>query len=461
MKKLLSLLLCVGLLVSMTCTTFAAEDTSDVRVAINGTTVVFSASAPQIQNGVPSLPLVPVLQRLGFAARDITWTDATKTITAKNDAADLSLTIGKKDLRVTQAGTSRTISLSAAPYLSGGCTYVPLDLFSAALGQDVQWDSGTGTVKINDPYDLLITRDKWLCRLTSEIEPVAAAPSGSIIKFETGDAWHGILTGAETPYEKVKDIWPHTTAEYNPVTGPVYIEGAKVGDVLRIEIQKIELADVGHMYEGASFLTFYSVAPQDVCTAIPLRDGKAYYNDIVLDQTPMVGCIAVAPPAEMGVVNTLDPGTFGGNMDCTRMVEGAVLYLPVYVEGGLVTTGDLHAAMADGESSGMGIEIPGAVTLKVDVIKDLKLPVAYPLAVEGGDLIVMGHGATLDEAVHDALFDTHAFLTKVAGFTPTEAADLISLVGDVQINQVVDTLMGARVSFPLRVLEQKGYTLDF
>ena len=73
--------------------------------------------------------------------------------------------------------------------------------------------------------------------LSYDMDPVLTVPSGSVVRFETDDAWRGLLTGRETPYAAVKDQYPHTTADYNPVSGPVYIEEAKAGDIIRIEIQ--------------------------------------------------------------------------------------------------------------------------------------------------------------------------------------------------------------------------------
>ena len=116
--------------------------------------------------------------------------------------------------------------------------------------------------------------------------------------------------------------------------------------------------------------------------------------------------------------------------------------------------------MGDGEASGMGIEIPGFVTLKLDVIKGVELPIQYPMAVEGGELIIMGHAPTMDEAIMNAINDTHAFLTQVAGFSKNDAANLISIASNVRVNQIVDTLMGARVEFSLELLEQNGYKFD-
>ncbi len=63
-------------------------------------------------------------------------------------------------------------------------------------------------------------------------------------------------------------------------------------------------------------------------------------------------------------------------------------------------------------------------------------------------------------SIMNAINDTHAFLTQVAGFSKNDAANLISIASNVRVNQIVDTLMGARVEFSLELLEQNGYKFD-
>jgi len=67
---------------------------------------------------------------------------------------------------------------------------------------------------------------------------------------------------------------------------------------------------------------------------------------------------------------TVPPREHGGNCDIKNLSKGARAYLPVYVEGGKLSLGDLHFSQGDGEISFCGaIEMAGWVDLHVDIIK--------------------------------------------------------------------------------------------
>lgn len=138
--------------------------------------------------------------------------------------------------------------------------------------------NGLNVLKINTAPDYFVSKEGGMSYLSYDMDPVLTVPSGSVVRFETDDAWRGLLTGRETPYAAVKDQYPHTTADYNPVSGPVYIEEAKAGDIIRIEIQKIELADEGHMYQGADFLKLYHLAPEDIWPVLLHKGWKSLYG---------------------------------------------------------------------------------------------------------------------------------------------------------------------------------------
>jgi amidase len=170
----------------------------------------------------------------------------------------------------------------------------------------------------------------------------------------------------------------------------------------------------------------------------------------------MIGVIGTAPAIEE--IPTGTPGQHGGNMDCKRIVEGATLYLPVHVPGALLSMGDLHAVMGDGEVIICGLEIAGEVTIRVSVIKDKILPL--PLLREGEHLMTIASAETLDLAAKQATIQMHRFLTNELGLEFNEAGMLLSLVGDLRICQVVDPLMTARMELPLSILVNYDYILS-
>jgi len=68
---------------------------------------------------------------------------------------------------------------------------------------------------------------------------------------------------------------------------------------------------------------------------------------------------------------TVPPRENGGNCDIKNLSKGSRIYFPVFVDGAKLSVGDLHFSQGDGEITFCGgIEIPGWIELKVDVIKD-------------------------------------------------------------------------------------------
>lgn len=62
-------------------------------------------------------------------------------------------------------------------------------------------------------------------------------------------------------------------------------------------------------------------------------------RDYKVPLAPMLGCVGVAPQGGMRYRSGF-LGSFGGNMDYNQLREGATVYLPVYVPGGLLFVGD-------------------------------------------------------------------------------------------------------------------------
>ena len=109
----------------------------------------------------------------------------------------------------------------------------------------------------------------------------------------------------------------------------------------------------------------------------------------------MIGVIGTAPEGEKGIP-TITPGKHGGNMDCKKITAGSTLYLSVNVDGGLLSMGDIHALMGDGEVFICGLETAGEITVKISVLKNTKLPV--PFLYSEGKVMTIQSAETLDKA---------------------------------------------------------------
>lgn len=297
---------------------------------------------------------------------------------------------------------------------------------------------------------ITITNDKTICSFSGTHTAVATACSGDTVRFETVDCFNNQLTSEK------QSIHDGHGPFVNPATGPLYVKGAEPGDLLKIHIVDIQTAEWGVMTTDSKDELLGSRYQTDCVKIIPIKNNMALFNDkLQLPLRPMIGVIGVAPEGE--AISTVDPGTHGGNMDCKHIVAGSILYLPVKAQGGLLAMGDLHALMGDGETGGCGLEVSGAVTVKVEVVK--QNPQNWPMLVQDDKLMIITSELTIEEANTQAIHAMHDFLVKELGMNAHDAGFIISLVGDLAVCQIVDPLKTARMEVPMSLLRQYGYTL--
>lgn len=274
--------------------------------------------------------------------------------------------------------------------------------------------------------------------------PVKTIASGTTIVIETYDCFQDQLQSADTVITEID--WN----KINPVNGPIFVEGAKPGDVLKVKIDKLEIGDQGVMVVGPNLGVMGHRISEMEAKIIPIRDGKAIFNQVEISLNPMIGVIGVAPEGEG--VNCGTPGAHGGNMDNKMVAEGATLYFPVFAEGALFGLGDFHAAMGDGEISVSGIEVSGKATVTLEVLKDVKL--SHPMLENDEAITQIVSAETLDEAVKLATEETIDRIVEKTGMSVSEVTMLMSAAGQAEICQVVDPLITARFVVPKWLLKQ-------
>lgn len=295
-----------------------------------------------------------------------------------------------------------------------------------------------------------ISREQGVLTMSPTNKPVKVVESGSHVVFQTFDCFSNQIQNEDQPFSSVG--WD----KINPATGPLYINGAEPGDTLKVKIIDIKIDNKGVMTTAPKLGVLGDIVTGETTKIISIKDDKAIFNEkIQIPIKPMIGVIGTAPKDE--AIPTGTPGTHGGNMDCKKIVKGSTLYLPINVAGGLLSMGDLHAVMADGEIVICGLEIPGEVTVKVDVLKGEELPL--PMLDSEESIITIASEKTLDEAAKTATVNMHRFLVNELGIEIDEAGMLLSLVGDLRICQVVDPLMTARMEIPKWIVEKYDYKL--
>ena len=202
--------------------------------------------------------------------------------------------------------------------------------------------------------------------------------------------------------------------KYNPVVGPIYIEGCEAGDVLAVHIDFIDpwrygfsgiLPGIGPYGNSTLFDGQCSQARVQVIEHLPgpsghTRDGKGVYSDrLTWDLQPFCGTLATAPEREV-FTSLLGQGPFGGNIDCRDICAGHTIYLNSYNQGGLLYIGDIHGSQGDTEFTGIADETRATVQLSCTVVKNKRLPC---VRIDKPDSIVaVGINRPMEQAVYDA-----------------------------------------------------------
>ena len=238
----------------------------------------------------------------------------------------------------------------------------------------------------------------------------------------------------------------------HPLNGPIYVEGAEPGDVL-----EVRFVDIGFLatYGVSGHLPGGGTLPGDFPSAALRRfeidtvAGTATMQDaegVVIPVRPFFGSVGVAPPLLSGRINSRAPGYHVGNLDNRDLVEGTTLYLPVHVDGGLLSIGDGHAAQGNGEVSGTAIEASLYGTIEVVLHTDRTL--LWPRAETPTHYVSMGLDPDLDEAARVATREMVDFLVSEKGMDRSSAYILCSVALDLRITQLVDGTKGVHGMLP-------------
>ena len=290
----------------------------------------------------------------------------------------------------------------------------------------------------------MIIKDMCVFALGDSKENAVKVQQGEILEFHTRDCFNNQIDSEDY----VMDVldWDHI----NPATGPVYVEGAEKGDVLKVEILDIKLDDMGTMCCLPENGVLGADITENQVKKVPIKDGKAIFNQFELSLNPMIGVIGVAPENESVPCGT--PGRHGGNMDNTKIAKGATLYLPVFHDGAYFGCGDVHACMGDGEIMVSGVEIGAAVSVRLTVLKGVSID--NPRLEDAENIYTIASHEDLEKAIYTATKDMCGILQKNLGYTLNEAGMLMSAAGNLQFCQVVDPERTVRMAIPKTICDK-------
>jgi len=297
-------------------------------------------------------------------------------------------------------------------------------------------------------------RDGHVYEFGPEMEPVYEAADGESVTISTIDSLNGAI-------QRDGDLLDEIPEEVNAATGPIAVADATPGDVLAVEIEAVRVAeDRGRVVTTPGFGLLRDDPDIDhPATRITEVDGdgpadgageRIDFEGIDVRIEPVIGTIGVATDGE--TVSTLSPDDHGGNLDTTDVTAGTTVYFPVFQPGAMLAMGDAKAAMADGEMCGTGAEIAVEVDATLSVIDDPAVALDRPLLDTGDAVKTVASAETLEEAVEKANRDMLGLLAHHHGFSRTEAYLFSSLVGGLEISQVVDPQVTARNAVPSEYL---------
>lgn len=279
-------------------------------------------------------------------------------------------------------------------------------------------------------------------------KPIAEIEPGELVRIRTRDCFNSRVQSVDDLPSKVCR-WP----ELNPVTGPLYVRGARAGDALAVHL--VDLTPAAEVGFSATFPHFGALTATEATAMLhPALDEVVWEYPIDLEQrtvrfvsrrsengfardlelAPMLGTIGVAP-AGGEVRMSIVPGAHGGNLDSPLVCAGTTVYLPVNVDGALLAVGDGHALQGEGELCGVGVEVPMDVTLVVEVLSGVA---GWPRFETDDRVGAFGIARPLEDAYRGANLRLVNDLAAFNGIDPLDAYQFVSQVNHARIGNVVD-----------------------
>ena len=284
--------------------------------------------------------------------------------------------------------------------------------------------------------DYSLTRDQTHSKFSPDIQPAIRVPSGSVVEVFTHDATGGQFSRDST----LEDLASIDMDRVHTLTGPVFVEGARPGDTLAVELLEIEPGDWGWM----AIIPHFGLLTDDFGDATAFRtfaldqdQGVVEFADgIRIPLRPFAGVMGVAPDTDEPL-DTIPPRANGGNLDDPSLTVGTTVYFPVFVPGALFSIGDTHAVQGLGEVSGTAMEAPMRIVYRISVLENARS--IREVQYETDDYYATtGFATTIDEATRKATRFMVEYLVDTRGLSREDAYMLCSLAGDLHIAEAVD-----------------------
>jgi acetamidase/formamidase len=296
-------------------------------------------------------------------------------------------------------------------------------------------------------HELPLARRTVHGHFSKDLPPALTVDPGDTVVFSSPDGGWGIAP--PTDEHGTRERFERREGELDAghaLLGPIEVRGARAGGTLAVLVDELRV--------GAWGVTDAGGWPTPLNERLGVADGETRTLVWSLDADrgtgrdqhgrevalrPFLGVIGMPPP-EPGIHSTQPPRRWGGNIDCSELIAGTTLYLPIPVDGALVSAGDGHARQGDGEVSQLAIEAPMELASLTLSLSDLEL--AAPIARIDGGWVAFGFDADLDEAAAAAVDGMLALMGREHGLERRDALALASVVVDLHITQLVNGSKG-------------------
>jgi acetamidase/formamidase len=295
--------------------------------------------------------------------------------------------------------------------------------------------SSTGTQHTWDPSRI---HHAW----DLELQPALRIASGDTVHYDIPAAGDGQVE----PGMRFEDAHFDFDTIYN-LAGPLYVEGAKPGHTLQVEILSLEPGTWGWCAFLPGLGLLADAFPDGYLRTFDLTGGDRaeLVPGVEVPRAPFFGTMG-NHPGEPAWDLPFPPHRGGGNMDTRHLSEGTTLWLPVHVEGALFSVGDAHFCQGDGEVCVAALECPMKSSLQFTLIErpastpSFRTPPGSltPRADEQGYHATMGISGDLMEGAKIAVTAMIDWLQSEHGLSREDGYILCSLAGDLKILEIVD-----------------------
>jgi acetamidase/formamidase len=297
-------------------------------------------------------------------------------------------------------------------------------------------------------HDLPLERRTLHGHFSCDLPPVLTIDSGDSVRFAALDSGWGLEPPRPLgPERRLFEPRDPSLDSGHALVGPIEVRGARAGQTLAVRIDDVRVGSYGLTIAGGFSTPLndrLGVSGGDGCLIVweldadggTARDGAGR----VVELRPFLGVLGM-PPQEPGIHPTAPPRRSGGNIDCTELVAGTTLFLPILVDGALFSAGDGHARQGDGEVSQLAIECPvERAVLTLDLRDDIRLD--WPIARTGDAWITFGFDEDLDEAAAIAVDGMLDLMEREHALERRDALALASVVVDLRVTQLVNGARG-------------------